>query len=731
MKVSFENGIDRRTEEHTGGFFGMKDVRMQGKDITAMQVLDSESTLHNKKPYIENGTAEVPNPAAVPNWGNLRVYTALKNNHGLLVSSNGIVLNQAPFIIHYDDDAITEDTRIPEIENVQITLTSSDQQGGTEGLGFKKQFCYLAIPKNILAEAGPWFYFNKQNHDESIYKDLDITFTFNDFTETIDLYRTKELKLDHPGVHPISSNNNNSADFTFYFLRRISKRPGSGNTVTTTDGPNTRFDWVYPTETSPVAGNEDAPGAFNPENINFLTNGVSSSNNEHTQFGANTVRNDGGRVLWGNVRLRPKRPQTMTYERNSDGHNLKLQYEYKIGPTSYYGPVTILPEAETIRVPYEGADALHIFVQDEDAQPAVYIHYAVLKTPDSKGFYIEEEHDNPSARNATFSRNKNTGPALEYGTAPRQGTFTESTWLDYEFQVFMSEPFRPREITSAPVQLSPDEKIKLISTARIQEDDTRSFEFYILTQSSIYYAQRIEADIAITPIQTTYGIATDVDDYPIYTKTDFGLAFYSTSNRLILLDARKVIELDTRVVGPQVNVSLYTDIVSLAYHSEDNQLWVSTDTGLWCYDMVLGRWIGNYDETNQQIGDALEFGTENNKVYIKVSGSQKSIPPIPVLSSIKPVYTVGNPEVFTSVLSDEDDLVNLHKLIIDYEPITNTICTVKIINISRNLDEIEEVDVTFTPIKRRSYYPTIRGRKLALRINDFIQLRDISVTLTP
>lgn len=463
-------------------------------------------------------------------------------------------------------------------------IEAASSGGGIGDNGILNGFAvsYLLIPKDEFGAAGPWYY-GSFRATTGTSQQFNIYFRSRGSTAEVEIYRTKQYRQ-YPSSATIE-------DLQLYRVGIVSTRKDEDIVF------NVKSRWPQALEADPV---EDRPvyGPMLVRRPNLLASHVISSaagvNPMYTNIGFKTARNDGGVGLFGGVHLPAARPQFFTAQPGS-GYDVRYQFFYETPTGRAYGPAVESTDTN-VRVPFVGADGLLVLFKVAGAPN--WLLYKEYKVPGAMGFYdesaneIEDAYNFPS--NYTFST---TRAGTHISVAPPFAAPADVESVHKPNLLIQSELFRMMEWSSAPVEFPMDEAILLVETARPEEMDQRSFEFYIFTNKGIYYAQRGESGITTYPLSENFTCAQGPSGIPIYTKTDAGLVVYTSAGRIVLISGRQINYLDSPVQGKEVILPLWSSVFSIVYNPTTREIYVTTNAGTFSYSFEETMWSGHLDNT--------------------------------------------------------------------------------------------------------------------------------------
>ena len=304
---------------------------------------------------------------------------------------------------------------------------------------------------------------------------------------------------------------------------------------------------------------------------------------------AETVHNDGGVFIYGDVRVLTKYPDLTLDTRAgvvpNDTHPIVVQYKYRVGRDEIiYGPARVINSAGIVGVAYRGESALIVYsfnLQDQKFYELEEIQ------PSSNGFYRSaalERLIDDEIGNVVFDASNSGRP----GTNAVELSEREVSFFWHENdRALLSEFSKPLEVTVNGFNVPDGQPILAIRSARVtEEEDSGSYNFYVLTGETVYVARRDGDVVTMAVVTSAYGVGL-FNDRPIAASGIIGLYIATSKNRLVRLVGRIPTFLD------EEQFPLWSVIYTLAYDTISDELYVATDTGIWIHDEEWGGIIGH------------------------------------------------------------------------------------------------------------------------------------------
>lgn len=550
------------------------------------------------------------------------------------------------------------------------SVTPSVWDPGDAGIQGRRGVGYLAIPVNAQGAAGPWAWFSNfpANDDPDTETTSLLSFTTNLACQYIELYRTREWKPDADitdiGLQPPS-------DLSYYYLDRL--------TVTTSETSDFSIDFTkggkyYDTNHWPhefESEEEEAKGVLPTDTLDRKINAWGYESVDYTKgngysydvsygdprhVGAEAMQMVGrDRMMYGNPQWPTKHPQFamihhdfVTNTPSSGGGNYVYEYSIASEDSVVYGPTTQTP-AETAYVIWQGEQAVNIWTED-------LTEHADRMTTTPKRVY-QQDSQTPLGADidvSLFSPFDDTDSGKAY-----PGDVTTKTWVQEPNVVFLSERFRPMEVTFEDQYEVPEgEKIRAFSEARLAEEESiANYSFYIFTDEGVHTGELTAEEAQTYPVNTV-GIKqhevnpgnAPVYEYPIYAVTKYGTAYMGTDKRVYHLRGRQFEALDEPVpniwysdlgepqfanVEYQAIYNEYSDVWSqvggfsgdktltpfdMAYDQQRDQIMIATLDNVWIFDFEQQGWVGNYFASGvqnlQYIGDLDDPNTADHRAVM-------------------------------------------------------------------------------------------------------------------
>lgn len=305
-------------------------------------------------------------------------------------------------------------------------------------------------------------------------------------------------------------------------------------------------------------------------------------------FCAKAMLNDAGTMMYGNVTW-PTKEVIVGYinQGNTTGRDIRVQYEYEVEGAKLYGPVTEYTDVDHLIVEIGGAETA-VLIYAEDGGSVFRLVERVVTN--EVGRYI-------SSCDTCFTFDHDESPIP---TAEAVTQYAPTDCINEKSVVFFAESQRPLEVTYQQFSLPKDEEVRVLSPARLaEEEDIRSYNFYIATDKNIYVASRSGDAATYEQIGSGFGVNTGFDQQPLWTPVRYGVVFYGTDDHLYYLTGRQVTPLDLEVnenSDREALLDLWNFVYDIAYHVRFGEVWVSTDTGIWVTGLDRrDGWIAQYN----------------------------------------------------------------------------------------------------------------------------------------
>jgi len=394
-------------------------------------------------------------------------------------------------------------------------------------------------------------------------------------------------------------------------------------------------------------------------------------------------------------------PQFSTYA-------VKFQLEYKTRDGTLFGPAIEYStnagsdvgfEISRAWVNWQGEAALLVFVYDPDEAAWVLWKRAVVN---SYGNYNQPVFDNEDYDG-------------EFEAV--QDAYPDTSHIEEGNVVLMSQTNRPWEATFArQFNLPGGERVRGMFPARRQEDDRKSYRFYLASDKSIYVVQPDPADnsAALSTVDDTIGVVKpDPTTDAVHAVVPSAAVIYGTDGRLHILSGRR-----RQYLLPK-EMNFWSQVNDLAYDPIENELAIATDAGIWFYDFERSGLYRQYDIT----ADFIMWDEENEFLVYREDGG----------TSFHQLDEGGAElvaEVQTQPLANLTDRTQIQRAQIRYEAAGysptdyNTWATLKHTLLSTS----QSVEVS-APSNRPVYLTQLEGQGHKLRISGFSKLRDIALVL--
>lgn len=561
------------------------------------------------------------------------------NQHLYTSSTSGIK------VFPPDWDGGNESTSVPYVSSVSGSVVAGQTGGwqpGTDGWTG-----YVIIPYNSRGESGAWQYWSykysaliKYTGDGLAMKKptTQINVQVSSDTAYFEVYRTCEL-MQSLGAADWSGR--------FYYMGRYQASvagQADSSTVAVTDG----FSWyesgyaTYQTKElnlDTVTSIDDliSSGVFTAEEATIpeytldlpITmhsakyNGASfncSAANDAINcvapsiFRAKTMMNHKGVMLYGDVTWEPFQPAVLGWVAGTPGVTIKAQTEYETVAGKRYGPVLTLTGVGRVLFAWQGEAAILIYNGNDD------LLYRLV--PDSRGRYskadqsaVQEVTVTGEQRNDEFT-GEPVADEVDFVEVVSQLWSFDESWsitgavgsdtqasssVNEPNVVMMASKDRPLEVTVDQFYLPDNSPVRKIMAARLDEDESLvAYDGYAFTDYSLFYFSRQGRDVSVDYVTHTVGLKWSTYSKGAATLVRDGVAFIGSDDRLYLLSGRRIQALDTDFRD------LWSSAYDISYHRKNNQLYILTDTGIWCYDFERYRGIF------KQIHVALNGGSIDN-----------------------------------------------------------------------------------------------------------------------
>jgi len=159
-------------------------------------------------------------------------------------------------------------------------------------------------------------------------------------------------------------------------------------------------------------------------------------------------------------------------------------------------------------------------------------------------------------------------------------------------KVFFSNTNRPLEMTFSQFETPGGSVVRGIWRARLAEEEgLRAYNFYVGTEKGIFV---INPDVtnrtmSLQAVTTAFGIALGPTKKPIRTLITQGAVIYGTDGLLHILSGRQEQAVVPRGSEP------WDDVRGLAFLPRQEYIYISTDTGLWAFDLQRQGIVAQYD----------------------------------------------------------------------------------------------------------------------------------------
>ena len=438
---------------------------------------------------------------------------------------------------------------------------------------------------------------------------------------------------------------------------------------------------------------------------------------EIRNFGADTIYNDAKVFLWGNCKRPTKEPAFVFMD--ADGGSPKrvaFQLEYKVGDISYYGKL-ITPDCDQtvnsfnyISIEWQGETALNVFTINSGSWK---LYERLTFENVINGRYVTNRiNDSNEGSMFTFDSR-----SFDPNIVSNQEDYQSSDYYEEPNSIYMSVLGAPFSVTTDSIKLPINNNIRLISSARLnEEEDIRSYEFYIFTDCEIFVGRRDGDSLFIDEVTKTFGISL-YDDYPVFTKTDYGIIFCDTNNFLRYISSRQYQRIDTSVNfgrdnrGYGTENNLWSEIYDLAYHQKRDEIYILSDTGIWIYNKDQGGIIGNIEENVTTLNyfqkDITQFGFPDNGLLLGKNGNDTTI--FDESGSFK------NSSLTLQIFNDNPLQINIKVIEMDFDGTISFEHSLRYSNIVSN----------YTIGRRIPFYPRLKGTGHIFKMEGFEELRQI------
>lgn len=390
-----------------------------------------------------------------------------------------------------------------------------------------------------------------------------------------------------------------------------------------------------------LANADEGNTCFPSQPVLSRTRNVHDSSQAYKGFCASAVHNDAGTMMYGGVRWPTKEVDVGLLE-TGGGVDLIIQYEYHTPKGEVCGPQLQLMDVRRLVVEFGGSEtALLVWRQDTLGQ------YRLIERISSidGGRYVSS-----CGTCFTFDFSSSPQPSIQAQAGPCEA----QDCIEEGNAVFLGASLRPLEITYEQFRVPAKEEVRAIVPARLaEEEDLRSYTFYVMTDRSLYVGRRDGRAVTLESLSANFGVAQGFDGQALVCPVRYGVVLHGTDNHLYYMTGRQLTALDTSTVEHEDRSSfldLWDDVYDFAYHVRFGELWVATDTGVWVFGLDRrSGWVANYnlngvdgqvkrifydpDETlngevgHMLFGDRVEQGT-GGTYYMDNSGAYLADPSV-------------------------------------------------------------------------------------------------------
>lgn len=327
--------------------------------------------------------------------------------------------------------------------------------------------------------------------------------------------------------------------------------------------PTSSMNYAINVWDSPVSGNFDCDSASN-------------SFSAPSGFGARTMMEHQGVMLYGDVTWRTKLPAVAVFDPGED--TVKFQYEYRIYNATVYGPVLTMQNVGRALIAWQGEAALLMYSSTNNLLRRL--------VPNAQGMYIHNATEDDVFTDASTLAQVEMPvrsfwtyvSGVTYSGTVSNGLKAVTSTVDEDNVIFLSAQYRPLEVTFDQFYLPDNSACRALSPARIEESDSLSdYHGYAFTDRSVFMWTRSNRDVQIRYVEQTFGLKYNPFNQGMVVPIKGGVAFVGSNDNVYVMSGNEIAEIDA-------GLSKWSAVFDIAYNAYEQQIYILTDAGIWVYD---------------------------------------------------------------------------------------------------------------------------------------------------